>query len=227
MGTERLYEEEPAKTLNLPTDVPAAEFLNLEGAQFSKSRGVAVWRARLYARLRRRPAALFPDGQMRPRCATPSSRGRDFVRRNNDELVATWGNLVTRASSDFTTNQCKILTAKIPQPGLMAQTECKCWRELSGLWAYWRSDCRVQVQAALGEIMALAREVNKYLDETAPWFQIKTDRRAPARRCKCAAGDDSLKVLFAPYLPFSSQQLHRCLGYPDNLSGQKSCAASR
>ena len=43
MGTERLYEDDPAKTLNLPTDVPAAEFLNLEGAQFSKSRAWAVW----------------------------------------------------------------------------------------------------------------------------------------------------------------------------------------
>jgi len=75
---------------------------------------------------------------------------------------------------------------------------------------------------ALGEVMALARDVNKYLDETAPWFQIKTDKaRTGTTMYVALRAIDSLKVLFAPYLPFSSQQLHRMLGYQDTLFGQQ------
>jgi methionyl-tRNA synthetase len=75
-------------------------------------------------------------------------------------------------------------------------------------------------KAALGEVMALAHEVNKYLDTKAPWFQIKEDRARAATTLYIALRViDSLKILFAPFLPFSSQRLHKMLGYRGDLLG--------
>jgi methionyl-tRNA synthetase len=70
--------------------------------------------------------------------------------------------------------------------------------------------------------MALAREVNRYLDEKAPWFQIKKDRSAAATTLYTAMrAIDSLKILFTPFLPFSSQTLHEILGYEGSLFGRQ------
>jgi len=71
------------------------------------------------------------------------------------------------------------------------------------------------------QIMALAREANRYLDEKAPWTSIKTDRERTATTMYVALrAIDNLKVLFAPYLPFSCERLHRMLGYDRPLFGQ-------
>jgi methionyl-tRNA synthetase len=68
--------------------------------------------------------------------------------------------------------------------------------------------------------MALARELNVYLDEKAPWFQIKEDKEAAGTTVYVALrAIDSLKTLFAPVLPFSSQQLHEMLGYAGSIFG--------
>jgi methionyl-tRNA synthetase len=218
MGTERLYEDDPAKTLNLPTDVPAAEFLNLEGAQFSKSRAWAVWAPDFMRDYDADPLRYFLTANA-PEMRDTEFTWNDFVRRNNDELVATWGNLVNRSLS-FTN---KYFDGKIPQPGLMTQADVQVLARIDvafGPIGDLIAACKFK--QALGEVMALAREVNKYLDETAPWFQIKADKaRTGTTMYVALRAIDSLKVLFAPFLPFSSQQLHRMLGYQDNLSGQQ------
>ena len=68
--------------------------------------------------------------------------------------------------------------------------------------------------------MALARDVNKYVDEKAPWFSIKTDRTRTATTLYVTLrAIDSLKVLFAPFLPFTGQRLHAMLGYSGDLFG--------
>jgi methionyl-tRNA synthetase len=218
MGTERLYEDDPAKTLNLPTDVPAAEFLNLEGAQFSKSRAWAVWALDFLRTYDADPLRYFLTANA-PEMRDTEFTWNDFVRRNNDELVATWGNLVNRSLS-FTN---KNFDGKIPQPGLMTPADVQVLARIDvafGPIGDLIAACKFK--QALGEVMALAREMNKYLDETAPWFQIKADKaRTGTTMYVALRAIDSLKVLFAPYLPFSSQQLHRMLGYQDNLSGQQ------
>ena len=218
MGTERLYEDDPAKTLNLPSDVPAAEFLNLEGAQFSKSRAWAVWAPDFMRAYDADPLRYFLTANA-PEVRDTEFTWNDFVRRNNDELVATWGNLVNRSLS-FTN---KNFDGKVPQPGLMTQADVQVLARIDvafGPIGDLIAACKFK--QALGEVMALAREVNKYLDETAPWFQIKTDKaRTGTTMYVALRAIDSLKILFAPYLPFSSQQLHRMLGYQDNLSGRQ------
>jgi methionyl-tRNA synthetase len=78
-------------------------------------------------------------------------------------------------------------------------------------------------RAALAEAMALAREANRYLEEKGPWFQVKEDREAAGTTiCTALRAIDSLKVLLAPFLPFSSERLHRYLGYSGTLFG-RSC----
>jgi methionyl-tRNA synthetase len=80
--------------------------------------------------------------------------------------------------------------------------------------------CRFRT--ALAEVMDLAREANRYLEEKGPWFQIKEDRTAAGTTMYVVLkAIDSLKILFAPFLPFSSEQLHHYLGYEDKLFGQQ------
>ena len=79
----------------------------------------------------------------------------------------------------------------------------------------------VHLRAALGEAMRLATEVNRYLDQTAPWTSIKTDKQAAARAIFTAIrAIDNLKILLAPVLPHTAERLHRILGYPQPLFGQ-------
>jgi methionyl-tRNA synthetase len=141
----------------------------------------------------------------------------DFLRRNNDELVATWGNLANRVLTFASRNW----EGRIPEGGeltaadnaLLAQVEQGFTSVAARLEA-------VQLRAALGEAMALATEANRYLDREAPWMKIKTDRAAAGRTVFTALrAIDSLKTLLAPFLPHSSEELHKSFGYPQPLFG--------
>ncbi len=218
LGVERIYEEDEARRLNLPYDVPANEFMNIEGAQFSKSRSWAIWLPDVLER-------YDPDAiRFYVTVAMPESRDTDFswsefVRKNNNELVAAWGNLANRVLSFA----YKHWEGRVPKPGdlrdidraLLVQIEGG-FDRIGGLIE------AVKLRAALQEAMALAREVNGYLDR-APWFGvIKQDRQAAATTVYTALrAIDSLKVLLAPFLPFSCESLHQTLGYEQPLFGQQ------
>ena len=78
------------------------------------------------------------------------------------------------------------------------------------------------MRGALQEAIRLASEVNKYLDSSAPWFQIKTDKEAAAKSVYTALkAIDSLKVLFAPFLPFTSEKLNGFFGYETPIFGEQ------
>jgi len=80
----------------------------------------------------------------------------------------------------------------------------------------------VRLRAALGEAMKLATAVNQYLDQNAPWTAIKTDREAASKTIYTALkAIDSLKVLFAPFLPFTCERLHGFFGYASPLFGEQ------
>jgi methionyl-tRNA synthetase len=218
MGVERLHDDEPAKQLNLPYDVPANEFMNLEGEGMSGSRNWAVWMADALDRYS--PDAL----RYYLTVAMPETRDTDwlwddFVRRNNDELVATWGNLVNRAL----TFAYRHFDAKVPQPGPLEAPDSDLLSQIdAGFQPIGELIAACKFRAALGEVMALAREANRYLDEKGPWFQIKEDRDAAATTIYVAVtAIDSLKILFAPFLPFSSELLHQFLGYQQPLFGKQ------
>ena len=152
-------------------------------------------------------------------CIRDSFSWADFLSRNNDELVATWGNLANRVTSFA----YKHWDGKVPEPGDLGSEDRELLQEIEGgfetIGAHLEA---VQIRAALQEAMRLAREANGYLDR-APWFKvIDEDKQAAARTVYTALrAVDSLKVLFAPFLPFSSEKLHSALGYEGRLFGDQ------
>ncbi|HEY4691189.1 MAG TPA: methionine--tRNA ligase [Anaerolineae bacterium] len=218
IGTQRVYETDEAKSLNLPTDVPAAEFLNLEGQKFSTSRNWAVWAPDFLSRYDADALRYYLTANA-PEQRDTEFTWADFVRRNNDELVAAWGNLVNRVISLAS----KHFEGRVPPPGLMDREDAQLLAQIDVAFdpiGQLIDACKFK--AALAEVMALAREVNKYLDGKAPWFQVKEDRaRAGTTLYVALRVIDSLKTLFAPYLPFSSQRVHTMLGYSGDVLGKQ------
>lgn len=204
--------------LTLPYDVPANQFMNLEGQKISGSRNWAVWGRDALTRYDPDALRYYLTINM-PELRDTDWDWAEFVARNNNELVATWGNLAHRVLSfcykHWEGRVPSISTEQLRDGDrqLLATIE-------SGFDTVGRELEAVHLRAALQEAMRLAGEVNKYLEVTAPWFAIKTDREAAAISIYTALrAIDSLKILLAPFLPFSSERLHRFLGYEDTLFG--------
>jgi methionyl-tRNA synthetase len=144
---------------------------------------------------------------------------QDFVRRNNDELVATWGNLANRVLSFAFRNW----DGKVPEPAELRPLDVQILETVeSGFASVGELYAGVRLRAALGEALRIAGEVNKYLDTVAPWFEIKTDKQAASTSIYTALkAVDSLKILLAPVLPFSAEKLHQYLGYQEPLFGEQ------
>ena len=216
LGIERIYEDDEGEKLNLPYDVPANEFMTVEGRKLSTSRNWAVWLPDVLERYD--PDAIrFYVTSVMPETRDSDFSWSDFVSRNNDELVATWGNLVNRVLS-FTH---KHWDGVIPEPGELRAFDRELLHEVeAGFDTIGEHIEAVNLRAGLQEALRLAREVNGYLDR-APWFGvIKEDKQAAATTVYTALqAIDNLKLLFAPYLPFSSERLHRALGYDQPLFG--------
>jgi methionyl-tRNA synthetase len=206
-------------TLVLPYDVPANEFMNLEKQRISGSRNWAVWGLDFLTRYDPDPLRYYLTVTM-PETHDSDWDWEDFLHRNNDELVATWGNLANRVLS-FT---YKNWDGKVPKPGELNQEDKTLLEKIvKGFENVADEFEAVHLRAALAECMRLAGEVNKYLDATAPWLTFKTDKQAAGRACYVALrAIDSLKILFAPFLPFSSEKLHTYLGYKETLFGKQS-----
>jgi methionyl-tRNA synthetase len=218
MGVDRIYEDDENLHLNLPYDVPANEFMTFEGAQFSKSRNWAVWLPDILERydadaIRYYVAAVMPESR------DSDFSWADFLSRNNDELVATWGNLANRVTSFA----YKHWDGKVPEPGELSAQDQELLRLVEGGFETVGAHLEaVQIRAALQETMRLAREVNGYLDR-APWFGVIDEDKPTAARTVYTAlrAVDSLKILFAPFVPFSSEKLHNALGYDGQLFGDQ------
>ncbi len=211
-----IFEGQGDKQLNLPFDVPANEFLNLESRKISGSRNWAIYGLDFLNRYDPDALRYYLTVTM-PETKDTDWDWADFVRRNNDELVATWGNLANRVLSFA----YKHWDGQVPTPGDL-QAEDRQLLEIvdSGFERVGDQLNAVRLRAALNEAMQLAGEVNKYLDRTSPWFAIDEDRERAATVIYTALrAIDSLKVLFSPFLPFSSEQLHTTLGYTQPLFG--------
>jgi len=218
LGVKRIYVDDENVQLNLPYDVPANEFMNIEGAQLSKSRNWAVWLPDILQRYDPDPIRYYVAAVM-PETRDSDFSWTDFVRRNNDELVGTWGNLANRVLS-FT---YKHWDGHIPSPGELRPIDRELLAKVEGGFETVGSNLEmVKLRAALQEAMRLAREVNGYLDR-APWFGvIKEDNLSAATTVYTALrAIDSLKVLLSPFLPFTAERLHTILGYKKPLFGEQ------
>ncbi|MEA3351255.1 MAG: methionine--tRNA ligase [Chloroflexota bacterium] len=213
-----LFEGREGARLNLPYDVPANEFMNMEGRKISGSANWGVWGLDFLSRYDPDPLRYYLTINM------PETRDTDwdwdeFVARNNNELVANWGNLVNRVLSFAYKNwEGVVPTPKELRPideEIIAKIE-------AGFETVGEYIDNIKLRHALNEAMRLASKVNKYIDETAPWFEIKTDKDAAATTIYTALrAIDSLKIMFAPFLPFTSEKLHTMLGYTEPLFGQQ------
>ena len=212
---EKMGAEKP-QPLVLPFDVPANEFMNLEGKKLSGSKNWAVWGLDFLERYDPDPMRYYLTVNM------PETRDSDwdwdeFYQRNNNELVATWGNLANRVLSFA----YKHWEGQVPDPGELREADTALLGTLQeGFGQVEEKLEAVKLRAALSDAMRLAAEVNKYLDTSAPWFEIKEDKAQAAKSVYTAMqAIDWLKVLFSPFLPHTSQQLHETLGYGQPLFG--------
>jgi methionyl-tRNA synthetase len=200
--------------LNLPYEVPANEFLTFEEKKFSTSRNWVVSLPDYLARYAPDPLRYMLSINM-PETTDTDFSWREFYRRNNDELVATYGNLAHRVLT-FT---YKNYDGAIPFPGEFdGPSKILLNKATDTLAAVDSLLSQCKFKDAIKTAMALAQEANRYLDEKAPWKAIKTDKAAAGTSLYIAiAIISALRTIFYPFLPFSSQKLHENLGYSGNV----------
>ena len=215
---DELFGSQQCDPFVLPYDVPANEFLNLEGQKISGSRNWAVWSLDFLERYDPDPLRYYLTINM-PEARDADWDWNDFFHRNNDELVATWGNLANRVLS----LTFRYWEGRVPEPGELTELDCDLLDGINGGFETVGDELEaVHLRGALGEAMRLATEVNKYLDTTAPWTTIKTDKQAAGRAIYTALqAIDSLKVMLSPFLPFTCEKLHGFLGYTTPLFGEQ------
>ncbi len=213
--------------LILPYDVPANEFLSLENRKFSTSQNWALWLPDYLDRYDPDPLRYLLSINM-PESGDADFSWSEFVRRNNEELVATYGNLVNRVLS-FTYRN---FDGKIPSPGELQEVDraiidtARSSMDQVSDYLY-----HTRFKAAIAQAFSLAQETNRYLDTKAPWRSIKVDREDAATTMWNAIRVlNCLKIILAPFLPFSSQDLHEYLGFDGKIEDQRwdfdECVAS-
>jgi methionyl-tRNA synthetase len=201
--------------LNLPAEVVSSEFLTMEGKKFSSSRSVVIYVRDFLARydvdaLRYYVAVAGPESQ------DTDFTWSEFVRRNNDELVANWGNLVNRSVSFAARN-----IGEIPVPGELTEADKALLdRSRTAFSTVGEALGRCRFKLASTEAMRTLAEANKYLSDQAPWKlrESDPDRMRTILHVALQLVDDG-KTLLTPFLPRSSQKVFEMLGGAGEWSG--------
>lgn len=198
----------------LPKNVPANEFLNLEGQKLSTSKNWAVWL----------PEYLkdFPEKQdvlryvltaTAPETKDNDFTWKDFQARNNNELVAIFGNFINRVL--VLTN--KYYDGRVPSPNTLSQIDSETLEKVKAFTdSLSKSIERYRFREASQELMNLARLGNKYLADEEPWKVIKTDpARVQTIMYVALQISAALAIVSEPFLPASSQKLKTMLELPN------------
>jgi methionyl-tRNA synthetase len=199
----------------LPDNVPANEFLNLEGDKISTSRNWAVW---LHEYLEEFPGKQdvlrYTLTANAPESKDNDFTWKDFQARNNNELVAILGNFINRVV--VLTN--KYYDGVVPAKGELSQYDLEAISQLEAFPERISSSIeKYRFREALSELMNLARLGNKYLADQEPWKLVKTDEKRVETIMNIAlqiAG--SLAILSEPFLPFTSEKLTSMLNLDNN-----------
>lgn len=198
----------------LPDNVPAMEFLNLEGDKISTSRNWAIW---LHEYLQDFPGKQdvlrYVLTANAPETKDNDFTWRDFQNRNNSELVAIFGNFVNRA----VVLTHKYFDGKVPAAGTLEEADKAALAEIADICGRLTENLEnFHFREALKEAMNIARTGNRYLQETEPWKVAKTDMARTATILNTALQIcANLAVAFEPFLPFSAGKLSRMLGLTD------------
>jgi methionyl-tRNA synthetase len=196
------------KSLNLPYDIPANEYLRLQGEQFSKSRGTAIWIPEILKKFDADSIRYYLSINM------PENKDSDwvwdnFISKNNDELVSTYGNFVHRVLT-FTFKNF----GKIPHMKSLDNLDKEALEKIiltsEGI-SHNIEKCHFK--KGLREAMNLAQYGNYYFDQKKPWNIIKSDKEKCGSSLHiCLKIVKALSIFTAPYLPFSSEKIWSFLG---------------
>jgi methionyl-tRNA synthetase len=187
----------------------------MEGKKASTSRNLAIWVADFLSRYDPDPLRYYLTAGG-PETQDTDFTWDEFVRRNNDELLANWGNLVNRTLVSAHRN-----FGEVPEPGELTEADM---RVLDGVAAAFDEVGAhiegARFRAAIAAAMRASSLANQYVAEQQPWALVKTDRERAATVLYVALrAVDSLKTLLAPFLPFTSQRVHELLGYEGWIAG--------
>ena len=192
----------------LPDNVPANEFLNLEGKKLSTSRGWAIW---LHEFLEDFPADYLRYSLTRtlPETKDADFSFADFQAHINNELADTFGNLVNRSL----TFAARYFDGKLPPLDAPSEADEAMLAEIAKVPAAVAEHLEAfRFREALGEVMALARVGNKYFNDAAPWATRRTDMRVCGNTIHVAAQlCASLSILMEPFVPFSAVSVRKML----------------
>ena len=196
--------------LQLPTEVVSSEFLTMEGKKFSSSRQVVIY-VRDFLERYDADALRYFIAVAGPETTDTDFTWAEFLRRNNDELVAGWGNLVNRSISMAAKN-----FGGVPPVGSAGLTEADtalletargAFPVVGGLIE------RHRQKQAIGEAMRVVAEANRYLSDQAPWKLRETDKERMGTILHVALQVVSdCNTLLTPFLPHSAQKIHELLG---------------
>ena len=197
------------ENLHLPDDIPANQYVTFKGGKASASRGVGLTIAEGLEKyqpdaLRYALAANFPEQ------ADTEISEEEIIRRINDELVSNWGNLVNRVLSMAYKNSNKA----IPDHGELTQSDQALLNQVDeALQSSSKQFDQVELRAALRTAMETAQATNRYLNATEPWKVLKEDReRGLTILFVALSAINGIRIVFRPFLPFSSQTLDLILG---------------
>ena len=197
----------------IPAEIPANEFLNIEGRKISTSRNWAIW-ADDYL-------DVFPPDPLRyyleanaPENKDADFTWKDFQARYNGDLADVLGNLINRCLSFVEKN----FENKVPPAGSLADVD----RETLGAIEKAAKTIggaldEFQLRRAVGELMDLARTGNRYFNDAAPWAAMKTDRTRAATILNTTIQlEAALSLLMEPFLPYSAEKLRKMLNIPED-----------
>jgi len=204
------------KDLNLPYDIPANEYLRLKGEQFSKSRGTAVWVPDILEKFDVDSIRYYLSINM-PENKDTNWMWDDFVAKNNDELVGTYGNFVHRVITFTHKNY-----GEIPKLGKLDDLDKKAIKKIEeSAKEVAESLDKCNFKQGLRAAMNLAQFGNYYFDQKQPWNLVKNDKEGCGTALHiCIKIVNALAVLTAPYLPYSSDKLWEILGHKDSIHKQ-------
>ena len=201
--------------LNLPYNIPANQYVTMSGSKASTSGNWAVWMPDYLNRHEPDPLRYVLTALM-PETSDSDFTWTEYVRRNNDELVARWGNLVHRVLTMTYRN----FNGEVPSPPEQLSPESlKILDEIDSSYQVVGNYIeKVELRNALAAIMDVAQKANQYLTEREPWKKIKSEPEHAAETLHTALNVISgLISQFQPFLPFSCEKAWKLLGQTTNV----------
>ncbi|KAA0015107.1 MAG: methionine--tRNA ligase [Thermoplasmata archaeon] len=203
--------------LNLPYDVPANEYLTMSGEQFSKSKGIGIWIPNMLKKFEADVIRYYLSINM-PEKHDTDWQWEDFVAKNNNELVAIYGNFIHRVIT-FASKNFGVVPPYTKGDDLDARTieEIKNNFEEVG-----KAIEKCYFKEGIKRIMRMAQIGNQYMNRVEPWKLLKDDEE----RCKsvihiCLKIVKFLAVASAPYMPKTADKIWKMLGYNDSIHNRK------